>query len=97
MFVVLSSCVIAVLFGPERGPGFIRRAAWMFSRPTSVLEWCGLLIAVAFTATSQLVMVDLLQTEGQGIGTLGRVIVGLEFIVSLSWLGYLGFLYSRPR
>lgn len=97
LFVVLSSCVIAVLFGPQRGPGFIRRNAWMFSRPKSAVEWVGLGIAAAIATGTQLVIPNLIQAEAESFGATGRLILGLEFAVALVWLGYLLMLYLHPH
>lgn len=97
LFVVLSSCVVAVLLGPERGPGFIRRNAWMFSRPASAVEWVGLLIAASIATSTQLVIPYLIQAEAKTFGTTGQLILGLELVVALLWLGYLLTLYLRPN
>jgi hypothetical protein len=96
LFVVLSSCVVAVFFGPERGPGFIRRNAWMFSRPTSLVEWIGLAIGAGIAVGPQWAVLYLIQTEEEAFGGPGRVILGFEFVLALLWLAYLLRLYVRP-
>jgi hypothetical protein len=97
MFVFLSSAVVAVLFGPARGPRFIRAAAWLYSRPRSPLEWFGLIVAIAIAAGTQWTAFQAISTDSASFGSIGLMILSSEFIAAAIWLAYLLYLYViRP-
>lgn len=50
LFAFLSASIVAILRGPGRGPAFIRRMSYLYSRPTSSFEWFGFGVAVAIAA-----------------------------------------------
>lgn len=96
VFGLISAAIAAVLFGPNRGPGFIRRAAWLFaSRPRNVVEWFGFGIAVAIALSTQLLPLSLASDAHGDFGDVGRVILLAEYPVAVVWLAYLVWLYMR--
>lgn len=95
-FVFMSSAVVAILFGPQRGPRFIRDAAYLFSRPTSGLEWFGFAIAVSITALTQFIALAMVLSYYDSVGSIGAAFLWVEMVAAAAWLAYLVWRYVRP-
>ncbi|OGO70673.1 MAG: hypothetical protein A3H36_00910 [Chloroflexi bacterium RIFCSPLOWO2_02_FULL_71_16] len=97
LFVFLSSAVAAILFGTTRAPGFIRAAAWLYSRPRSGPQWLGLAIAMSIALGTQWAVTQAIATDGDTFGLVGLGILWSELAAATAWLGYLVYLYViRP-
>lgn len=97
LFLVFSSAIAAILFGPGRGPKFIRAAAWLYSRPRSVFEWFGFGITVAIAFATQWTVMQAISTDAATFGPLGVGILQVEFAVAGGWIMYLVYLYGLRR
>lgn len=97
LFAFLSASVVAVLWGPNRGPAFIRKMSYLYSRPTSAFEWFGFGVAVAIAAGTQLAVLGLTNSSYEpAFGAAGRTILQLELVIAALWLVYLDVRYRRP-
>lgn len=93
---LLSSAVIAILFGPQRGPRFIREAAYLYSRPTSGFQWFGFAIAFSIMVSSQLMALVTVLSYYDSVGPIGAAFLWVEMVAAAAWLGYLVWRYVRP-
>jgi hypothetical protein len=75
LFAFLSAAIFAVLLGSERGPRFIRSASYLYSRPSSAVEWFGLLIAASIAASTQISAVVFATSYRQDFGTFGSLLM----------------------
>lgn len=96
LFAFLSSIVTAILFGPQRGPRFIREAAYLYSRPTSSFEWFGFAIAVSIAVSSQIMALTTVLSYYDSVGAIGALFLWAEMVAAVAWLGYLVWRYVRP-
>lgn len=96
VFALLFASLVAVLWGPQRGPGFVRRAAWMFGRPRTFVEWFGFGVACVIAFGTQLLPAFLASGDVRDFGGIGRIVLLIEYPLALVWIAYVSFLYLRP-
>lgn len=97
IFVFLSSAIAAILFGAERGPKFIRAAAYLYSRPRSPFEWFGFAIACLIAASSQLAILALIDSHARVFGPGGVLVLEVQLMAAAIWIAYLTHLYRRSQ
>ncbi len=98
IFALMSACVVAVIVGPRDRPSFIRRNAWMFTKPGSALEWFGLGIAISIALATLLLPWSMTtDVAGADYGTLGKALLYATYLPMIVWVAYLIAIYRGPR
>jgi hypothetical protein len=98
MFGLLSACVVAVMLGPRERPSFIRRNAWMFTRPESAIEWFGLGVAASIALGALLLPWSMTTyVAGADYGPLGKALLYAAYLPMAGWVAYLVRVYVTPK